>query len=149
MLRMMEKFMTEEKLQLGVSNYLRKFRFSNAETQDLWESLNEVYTDGSSQNLTISEIMESWTKNPGFPVVHFDGKTLKQKRFLLNTNANPDSTLWHVPISIYYPRNETSKPTTSPEYWFKTYNTTSFAAAERPFIVNTKSSAFYRYKFLK
>ena len=140
---MIENFMTEDKLKLGVSNYLKKFEYSNAETQDLWQSLSEVWTD-STKDLTISEIMESWTTKSGFPVVHFDGKVLKQKRFLLNTEANPDSTLWHVPISIYYPRNESSKPSTIPDYWFKTYNSTNFLATERPFILNTKSSGYYR-----
>ena len=139
---MIENFMTEEKLKLGVSNYLKKFEYSNAETQDLWQSLSEVWTD-SQDNLTISDIMENWTTKSGYPVVHFDGKILHQKRFLLNTNANPDATLWHVPISIYYPRNEASKPSTVPSYWLKTYNA-SFAAAERPYILNAKSSAYYR-----
>ena len=87
-IRMIENFMTEDKLNLGVSQYLKKFEYSNAETKDLWEALNDVADPESlPSNLELPEIMSSWTDQPGYPVVEYDGTTLKQERFLLNTTG--------------------------------------------------------------
>ncbi len=80
LLRMIENFMTEEKFRAGLSSYLKKYQYSNAETKDLWNSLTEFAPDG----VDISNIMPSWTDQPGYPVVTFDGSALKQERFFLN-----------------------------------------------------------------
>ena len=85
-IRMIENFMTEDKLNLGVSQYLKKFEYSNAETKDLWEALNNV-ADPESLPLELPQIMSSWTDQPGYPVVEYDGTKLKQERFLLNTTG--------------------------------------------------------------
>lgn len=47
----------------GLHNYLEKFKYSNALTEDLWEKLSEA-----SQK-PINELMELWTKQTGHPVV--------------------------------------------------------------------------------
>jgi len=48
-----------------IHEYLSEHQYSNAETQDLWDALTE-------KNLPqISSIMNSWTSQPGYPVVRF------------------------------------------------------------------------------
>ncbi len=48
---------------MGLHNYLEKFKYSNALTEDLWEKLSEASMK------PINELMELWTKQTGYPVV--------------------------------------------------------------------------------
>ncbi len=82
LLRMIEHFLTEEVFEKGLSNYLKKFSYSNAETKDLWESLADV------SGLPITRIMSGWTDQPGYPVVTYNGTHVKQQRFYLNPKGN-------------------------------------------------------------
>ena len=84
--RMIEHFMTEEKFKSGVASYLKTYEYGNAESKDLWASLTQFADlDG---NLTISKIMDTWTTQPGFPVITFNGTKISQQRFFLNASGN-------------------------------------------------------------
>ena len=41
-IRMLESVITRENLQRGLRDYLNMYKFSNAETDDLWEALSKV-----------------------------------------------------------------------------------------------------------
>ena len=64
-LRMLDNFMGEENFRVGVRNFLREFAFSNAVTADLWRHLAEASPD----KLDISAIMDTWTRQMGYPVL--------------------------------------------------------------------------------
>lgn len=51
--------------------YLTKFKYSNAFTEDLWEYL------GKASGKPVAEVMSSWTKQMGYPVIKV--KTLDTK----------------------------------------------------------------------
>jgi aminopeptidase N len=75
-----------------VSNFLKKFKYDNAVTQDLWNSLQEVWT--GNDGLDVGLVMATWTKQMGYPVVSVkkvvgqQGKyELTQKRFLADADA--------------------------------------------------------------
>ncbi|ERE90258.1 glutamyl aminopeptidase-like protein [Cricetulus griseus] len=98
-LRMLEDWITPEKFQKGCQNYLKKFQFRNAKTSDFWESLEEA------SNQPVKEVMDSWTSQMGYPVITVkERKNLSQKRFLLDSTADPyepPSMLnytWNIPI---------------------------------------------------
>ncbi|CAO2600035.1 Glutamyl aminopeptidase [Lemmus lemmus] len=98
-LRMLEDWITPEKFQKGCQDYLKKFHFSNAKTSDFWESLEEA------SNQPVKEVMETWTRQMGYPVVTVtERQKLKQARFLLDSKADPSqpsSSLnyrWNIPI---------------------------------------------------
>ncbi len=101
--RMIEGFLTEKTFQTGLRFYLKKFSYSNAESKDLWESLEQF-----SNGLNINDIMDSWTNKPGYPVVSFNGSHLLQERFLLNSSGisikrnviecNTDTAAWHFQL---------------------------------------------------
>lgn len=98
-LRMLEDWITPAKFQKGCQNYLKKFHFSNAKTSDFWESLEEA------SNLPVKEVMDTWTSQMGYPVITVNARrNLTQKRFLLDSTANPlepPSALnytWNIPI---------------------------------------------------
>lgn len=94
-LRMLENFMGEEQFRKGVSNYLKKYAYSNATASDFWNCLKEV-----SHNKKVKEMMESWVSEPGYPLISVEksktGIKISQRRFNKDT-----SQIWPVPISIY------------------------------------------------
>ena len=84
---MLEHFMTEERFRQGVSQYLKEFSYKNAETEDLWNALSEQETaDALPEGVTVNQIMKTWTSQPGYPVVMYDGHSLNQTRFFFNNS---------------------------------------------------------------
>ena len=79
--------MTEEKLKAGLSDYLFLNEYGNTDTEELWNSL-DLYADELPDDLFLDEIMDTWTKQEGYPVVVSDGTTVSQERFFLNTTGN-------------------------------------------------------------
>ena len=65
-LRMLEDFMGPEEFRIGVKRFLEKFKYGNAVTADLWKELAGV----SSTQLNISRIMDTWTRQMGYPVLN-------------------------------------------------------------------------------
>lgn len=68
---MMSLFLGEETVRRGVSNYLNKHKFSNAEQDDLWESLTEEAHKNKvlPETLNVKTIMDTWTLQTGYPVI--------------------------------------------------------------------------------
>lgn len=66
-IRMMHLFLGHEVFFNGVSNYLNKYRYKNAEQDNLWEALteeahkNEILED----HITVKQIMDTWTLQTG------------------------------------------------------------------------------------
>ncbi|WP_054846169.1 M1 family metallopeptidase [Sulfuracidifex tepidarius] len=60
-LRMIESYVGEENFRKGVSEYLKKFSFSNAEASDLWTSISNVSGED------VNSIMEEWIMNEATP----------------------------------------------------------------------------------
>ncbi|XP_076673126.1 glutamyl aminopeptidase isoform X2 [Andrena cerasifolii] len=112
-IRMMENFIGPDVFYGAISTYLNKFIFHNAETADLFKILQEASPD----HLNVTAIMDTWTRQKGFPVVNVhksDNKyILTQKRFLADPDAQFDSSdskygyKWTIPIT--YITNRTSK----------------------------------------
>ncbi|KAG7170009.1 glutamyl aminopeptidase-like [Homarus americanus] len=106
-LRMLESFMGSEQFRVGVRNFLRKYKYANAVTQDLWSELETVSEDG----LKISTIMDSWTRQMGYPVLTVTTSSadpnkleVKQTRFLSDPEAeSPDDSpygyVWDIPVT--------------------------------------------------
>ena len=100
-LRMVSKWIGEHYFIKGVSEYLCKYQYGNAKTEDLWKYLSLV----SGKDVT--NVMNVWTKKVGFPVVKVDetedGKiTLTQNRFLSTGDVQPedDETIFPVLLSL-------------------------------------------------
>ncbi len=95
-LRMLEGYAGEDAFRKGVSNYLKKFSFSNASGKDLWSAL------GKASNLPISKVARAWLTRAGYPVVQVGRKdggiVLTQRPFRLSGKAK--SGLWPIPIKM-------------------------------------------------
>lgn len=106
-IRMLEGFVGREKFKEGLSYYLRKYAFKNAETKDLWNAL------GEKAGMDVKTIMDTWTLQMGFPVVTIkrvkktNKAIAKQKHFLLDPNAvvkesSPFNYRWYVPLTYVF-----------------------------------------------
>ena len=114
-IRMLETFMGPEEFRKGIHNFLVKYAYKNAVTQDLFDELANV----SSQNLNITKIMNTWTRQKGYPILNislenktntaasFDGRyRITQERFLsdpeaynLNDEVSPFDYKWEIPVT--------------------------------------------------
>lgn len=71
LLHMMNTFLGEETFKQGIRNYINKHKYSNAEQDDLWRSLTDEAhrEDTLSKDITLKEIMDTWTLQTGYPVL--------------------------------------------------------------------------------
>jgi len=95
-IRMLEEYLGDEKFREGLHYYLNRFRYGNATTNDLWNSLEYV------SKKPVKKIMNSWTKQTGYPIISANLRNnklkLRQKRFFYLNQKN--SQLWNIPIEI-------------------------------------------------
>ena len=104
-LRMLEQFLGDEIFRDGVSLYLSKHSYGNTETDDLWDSLEQV------SSLPVKKVMDSWIFQPGHPMINYSYQNKKlfvaQKTFrYLNSS---DKTTWGVPLFIKYATDSQNK----------------------------------------
>ncbi|XP_039629022.1 aminopeptidase N-like isoform X2 [Polypterus senegalus] len=107
-LRMLSSFLTEDLFRKGLSSYLKAFQFRNTVYLDLWNHLQQAVNEQQNIQLptSISDIMNHWTRQMGFPLVTFNTTSgeISQKHFLLDPKAIVKRTseynyTWHIPIS--------------------------------------------------
>jgi tricorn protease interacting factor F2/3 len=95
-LRMLESYVGKEAFRKGVSSYLKRFSYSNAEGKDLWQSVQKA------SGLPVSRMMGQWITKQGFPIVrvgYAKGKlTFSQRRFQLD-GKGPNDT-WPIPLTL-------------------------------------------------
>jgi tricorn protease interacting factor F2/3 len=95
-LGMIEGYLGEDRFRTGVTDYLQRYAYGNARTEDLWAAL------GRSSGEAVDEIIGPWIERPGHPVIHVqtgpDGLTLRQQRFsfLGSTEEAP----WPIPLTF-------------------------------------------------
>ncbi|MCJ8734507.1 hypothetical protein PDJAM_G00236430 [Pangasius djambal] len=105
-LRMLSDFLTESVFVKGLTSYLNHFEFENTVYTDLWDHLQQaVDTAETVLPANISDIMDRWVLQMGFPVVTIDTATgtLTQSHFLLDPESvidrpSPFNYEWIVPI---------------------------------------------------
>ncbi|KAK9465021.1 peptidase family M1-domain-containing protein [Lipomyces arxii] len=99
-LRMVSKFLGEDVFINGIRLYLKRHKYGNTQTGDLWAALSEV------SHKDVSSLMQSWTKKVGYPlltVTEGSGSiTVRQNRFLTSGDVTPeeDETLYPVSLAL-------------------------------------------------
>ena len=97
-LRQIEGYIGPESFRQGLRRYLKKFAFSCASSNDLWEALEEA------SEMPVTRLMKSWLEQPGYPVLHVKREgselVLRQKRFtFLKSEA---AQAWLVPVTVTF-----------------------------------------------
>ncbi|MDO8557993.1 MAG: M1 family metallopeptidase [bacterium] len=102
-IRMIEVYLGPDTFRDGLRAYLKRHQYSNAATGDLWQALEDV------SGKPVRNIMESWTKQPGYPVLTLmnlggDLFGIRQTRFLssplLTLTPEEEAQVWHIPIPL-------------------------------------------------
>lgn len=100
-LRMLEVFLGEETFRAGIKTYLATHQYANARTEDLWNGLT------IASQKPISKIMDTWIKQPGFPIVEIGKDSevnlliIEQKRFLYSHILGDEASgKWEIPLSL-------------------------------------------------
>jgi len=104
-IRMLEQFLGPDTFQKGLQVYISNNQYSNAKTEDLWSALE------TASGQPVTSIMDSWTKQMGYPVLQVETSgslekpelVLTQERFVYDrllggSDANPE--VWRVPIRV-------------------------------------------------
>ena len=110
-IRMLEQFLGADTFQRGLQGYISAHQYGNARTQDLWSALE------SASGQPVTSIMDTWTKQMGYPVLQVEASgptgrrelVLSQERFvydrLLETRG-PEPEVWRVPVQVTQGRGE-------------------------------------------
>ncbi|XP_069483770.1 endoplasmic reticulum aminopeptidase 1 [Ambystoma mexicanum] len=126
-LNMLRDYMSADRFQAGIKQYLHRYSYRNTKNEDLWNSMTDICpTDQSpdglqqldgfcSRNqqkshwlkgdiLDVKTMMNTWTLQKGFPLitVKVNGKQvhLQQEHYLKGSNATQATGyLWHVPLT--------------------------------------------------
>ncbi|NXS63895.1 AMPN Aminopeptidase, partial [Brachypteracias leptosomus] len=126
-LRMLSDFLTEDVFKDGLQTYLHTFSYNNTIYTDLWTHLQQaVNRRNVSLPNTISDIMDRWTLQMGFPVVTVNTGTglVNQTHFLLDPSSKVDrpstyNYTWIVPITWM------TKDTAGDRYWLTQVSATN------------------------
>ncbi|KAM6388236.1 aminopeptidase N isoform 1-T2 [Pluvialis apricaria] len=150
-LRMLSDFLTEDVFKQGLQSYLHTFAYGNTVYTDLWRYLQEaVARNNVSLPATISDIMDTWTLQMGFPVVSVNTLTgaINQKHFLLDPNSVVDrpsifNYTWIVPVTWM------TRDTTGDRYWLTKASATNnkFKVSGSWLLLNLNVSGYFRVNY--
>ena len=134
-LRMLEHFIGEGSFQKGLQIYLKRFKYSNATGNDLWNQL------GKTSGKNVYKIMNSWISQTGYPLIKLAKKknhlSISQARFTIR--GKKLSGTWPIPVAL------TSGSTKHVIMSKKTLDVSSKYSLN----INPKKHGFYRILFDK
>ena len=95
-LAMLDRYLGEERFRAGVTDYLQRFRYRNARTQDLFEALERASGEA------VGSVAGPWIDRAGLPVVEASqdgrGVILRQRRF--SYLGAPEDEPWPIPLVV-------------------------------------------------
>ncbi|XP_031340683.1 aminopeptidase N-like [Photinus pyralis] len=157
-IRMTQHILTDEIHRNGLRIYLKNNKFKNTEPVDVFNSYQQAVENANAThllgNMTVHEILRTWTKHPGYPIVtvtrdYENGKvTFSQK--LYGTDGDEENRLWHIPITYALESNENyfnfNKTTT--DIWLSGENITiDIGTNEGWILVNKHATGYYRIAY--
>ncbi|XP_037773440.1 aminopeptidase N-like [Penaeus monodon] len=160
-IRMMTHYLTEATFRKGLTNYLKSLAYKNAVQDDLWKYLTlAAHEDGIlPQNVTVKMIMDTWTLQKGYPVIHvkrsLDGTSaiLTQERFLVERSTNSSNSTdykWWVPLT-YTTQSEANFNQTQAKLWMKDSEdyiiVLSLPPTDQWVIFNLQETGYYRVNY--
>ncbi|XP_011870129.1 PREDICTED: uncharacterized protein LOC105563274 [Vollenhovia emeryi] len=152
-LRMVEKVFGTEIFNDALSDYLKQKSYSVAEPKDLYASF-QLKLDEKGLKDDITVILDTWTTQPGYPVVNVDVQKcaiiLVQKRFFLKEHDNnSDKTLWHIPITWASVQNSSDYSDTTSKLWLTKNMEKIEKSSDSLLLFNTQQSGYYRVNYNK
>ena len=104
-IRMLENWLGAEVFRNGLVHYLDTYKYSNAVTQNLWDSLSYVANSSNpKEKIDVSAVIDPWIHREGFPYVKVsdlgDKILLTQERFTVGFEQ--EDKPWPIPINILW-----------------------------------------------
>ena len=110
-IRMLYQYIGDDCFRKGMKDYLNKFAFKHAATEDLWDCLEAV------TNKPVRYLMSSWTSQKNYPVLKISSQespggestrlTIRQEKFLANGQVSKDDkAIWMIPIMAITSKNQ-------------------------------------------
>lgn len=152
-IRMLVNYMGDDAFKKGIRHYLKKYMYGNATTNDLWNALEDV------TEINISHLMDSWTKNKGYPILtmndNIHNNIIKLSKIKYNATGPNDEdysndNLWVLPLNIIDPysvgeNNSEYKPQTI----VMTHPSTIIKDPGTWIKLNHNQTGFYKTKYCK
>lgn len=148
-IRMLMYYIGKNNFQKSISNYLKKYKYQNTNTDMLWACFDDV------TKLKISDLMNEWVNFSGHPLLSVeiinkeDNKyyfKLTQKSVLKN-----DETIWKLPVFIKSKNFEICRLVSSKEYEISfeelALNYDEIKNGKNFVVFNNDLRGFYRCKY--
>ncbi|XP_031788192.1 aminopeptidase Ey isoform X1 [Nasonia vitripennis] len=158
-IRMMDHFLSTAVFKRGLTNYLKGKAYQSAEQDDLWDALTkQAHEDRAlGQDVTIKQIMDTWTLQTGFPVVTVirdydnDAAVITQERFMLRNHTKAESQpLWWIPLT-YTTSRKLDFNDTKPSIWMKAEKSVLLknisASSQEWLLFNILETGYYRVNY--
>lgn len=95
-------YIGDEDFRKGMNLYLTRHQYKNTKTEDLWAALEEA------SSKPVAQVMSTWIKQMGFPVVSVSSQqvgskrvlTLTQDKFTADGQTSEQDYFWMVPITV-------------------------------------------------
>ncbi|XWS70218.1 hypothetical protein CRYUN_Cryun03dG0029700 [Craigia yunnanensis] len=95
-IRMLRDYVGGQRFQNSLATYIKRHAWSNARTEDLWAAIKEGCDE------PVNKIMNSWTKQKGYPVVSVKMKSqtleIEQSQFLYSGSRGDGQ--WIIPMTF-------------------------------------------------
>ncbi|EPR78339.1 Arginine/alanine aminopeptidase, partial [Spraguea lophii 42_110] len=132
LIRMVENYIGEVNFQQRLQNYLKKFQYSNADSNDLWNALSDSKHD-------VYSLMNDWTKKEGFPLLRITEEEneikITQERFFKGIEKDTKGEKWFIPLKIKFGDEEILVEMKEKEIKIKKQN--------KDFKINNEGVGFY------
>lgn len=109
-IRMLANFLGYKDFRDGLRYYLKKHKFGNAKTEDLWDALEHI------SKKPVKSVMANWTAKAGYPLLTVleRGELLEilQSRFYSSPKSakkSKDRTVWSTPVNVILEKPEASR----------------------------------------
>jgi tricorn protease interacting factor F2/3 len=141
-LRQIQGYIGKDNFKKGLRHYLKTFEYKCAASRDLWQSFETVTQQ------PISELMQSWIEQPGYPKITVRRKNgrliLNQQRFTYL--PEPSAQRWMIPVTVnlFTKSGETRKLSLIMDDAEKELEIEEDVVAYK---VNDQQSGFYRVKY--
>ncbi|XP_023733953.1 aminopeptidase M1 [Lactuca sativa] len=137
-IRMLQSYLGATVFQRALAKYIKKHAGSNAKTEDLWAALEEESGE------PVNKLMNSWTKQKGYPVVSVklkDNKLEFEQVQFLSSGCEAEGQ-WVVPITLCCGSYEARK-----NFLLEKKSQTVDEASSSWIKVNVDRAGFYRVKY--